>query len=155
VNIRPYAVDFIREMSKLYEVVVFTASHACYANVVLDYIDPMKQYISHRLFREKCLQSDSGVYIKDLRILAERNMNEVVLVDNASYSFGFQIDNGIPIIPFYNSKEDTELLSLWGYLEQLERETDVRTMNRRHFKLRNIVDSKDVDDAFSKVIPKS
>jgi len=55
----------LKEMSKLYEIVVFTASHGCYANVVLDYIDPNREWISHRLFREKCLLSESGVYIKD------------------------------------------------------------------------------------------
>ncbi len=48
-------------MSKLFEVVVFTASHGCYANVVLDHIDPSGTMIAHRLFREKCIQTDSKV----------------------------------------------------------------------------------------------
>jgi CTD small phosphatase-like protein 2 len=30
-------------------------------------------------------------------------------VDNAVYSFGYQLDNGIPIIPFYEDKRDEEL----------------------------------------------
>jgi CTD small phosphatase-like protein 2 len=30
----------------------------------------------------------------------------MVLVDNAAYSYIFQLDNGIPIIPFYDSKSD-------------------------------------------------
>ena len=65
INIRPGCQDFLREMSKLYEIVVFTASHGCYANVVLDHLDPNREWVSHRLFREKCLLSESGVYIKD------------------------------------------------------------------------------------------
>jgi len=36
----------------------------------------------------------------------------MVLVDNAVYSFGYQLENGIPIIPFYDDKEDEELLHL-------------------------------------------
>jgi CTD small phosphatase-like protein 2 len=32
-------------MSKYYEIIVFTASHGCYANVVLDYLDPNKNLI--------------------------------------------------------------------------------------------------------------
>ena len=65
-------------MSELYEIIVFTASHSCYANVVLDYLDPKKEYVSHRFYREKCIQSESGVYIKDLRIFVDRGMHEIV-----------------------------------------------------------------------------
>ena len=39
-------------------------------------------------------------------------MDDIVIVDNAVYSFGFQLENGIPIIPFYDDKEDEELLHL-------------------------------------------
>ena len=39
-------------------------------------------------------------------------MEDIVIVDNAVYSFGFQLENGIPIIPFYEDKEDEELLHL-------------------------------------------
>jgi len=30
-----------------------------------------------------------GVYIKDLRILANRRMKDIVIVDNAAYSFAY------------------------------------------------------------------
>lgn len=72
--------------------------------------------------------------MKDLRILANRDLNDVVLVDNAAYSFGFQIENGIPIIPFYNNKEDQELLSLIPYLKQFAYTKDMREMNKQTFK---------------------
>ena len=39
-----------------------------------------------------------------------------MLVDNAAYSYGLQLGNGIPIIPYYDNKDDTELKSLMGYL---------------------------------------
>ena len=29
-------------MSEYFEIIIFTASHSCYANVVLDYLDPNK-----------------------------------------------------------------------------------------------------------------
>lgn len=44
---------------------------------------------------------------------------DIILVDNAGYSFGYQIDNGIPIIPFYKNKDDTELKDLIPYLRTL------------------------------------
>jgi len=60
-----------------------------------------------------------NVYIKDLRIFADRNLKDIVLIDNASYSFGRLISNGIPIIPFYFRKDDIELKYLMPYLKEL------------------------------------
>jgi CTD small phosphatase-like protein 2 len=45
--------------------------------------------------------------VKDLRILENRNLNEIVLVDNAAYSYFYQLENGIPIIPYYKGKKDS------------------------------------------------
>jgi CTD small phosphatase-like protein 2 len=58
-----------------------------------------------------------------------------VLIDNAAYSFAFQIDNGIPIIPYYQGKIDFELKALQGYLESLIHCKDVREVNRKTFNL--------------------
>ncbi len=66
-----------------------------------------------RLYRESCVRSQDGVYVKDMRIFDKcRSLSDLVLVDNAVYSFGYQLENGIPIIPFYDDKEDEELLHL-------------------------------------------
>lgn len=55
VNIRPYTLTLLKELHKHFEIIVFTASHSCYANVVLDYLDPKKELISCRLYREHCV----------------------------------------------------------------------------------------------------
>lgn len=39
------------------------------------------------MFRDRCVLSDDGVHIKDLRVI-NRNLKDIVLVDNAAYSFG-------------------------------------------------------------------
>lgn len=49
--------------------------------------------------------TNDGMYIKDLSIF-NRNLNNVVLVDNAAYSYFNQLDNGIPIIPYYHDDKD-------------------------------------------------
>jgi len=135
VNVRPYALEILKELSQHYEIVVFTASHACYANVVLDYLDPQEQYIHHRLFRDSCVVTEEGVHIKDLRVIGNRDMKDMILVDNAAYSFGFQIENGIPIIPFYDNKSDQELRHLIPYLKFLNSVEDLREINKQTFKL--------------------
>ena len=51
------------------------------------------------------------------------------------FSFAFQIDNGIPIIPFYADKEDEETLHLVYYINCLTNAEDVRIQNREAFEL--------------------
>ena len=121
-------------LKELFEIIVFTASHNCYANKVLDYLDPKEELIHHRLFREHCVVTEEGIHIKDLRVIANRKIEDIVIVDNACYSFGYHIDNGIPIIPYYDNKSDEELKNLLDYLKNLVK-NDIRETNRNAFKL--------------------
>lgn len=135
INIRPYAIECLKEANKNFEVFVFTASHQCYANVVLDQLDPTGELIHQRFFRENCINMN-GVYIKDLRIFANRKLGEIIIVDNASYSYAYQIDNGIPIISWHDNREDKELLNLIDYLQTLIDVEDIRETNFETFHLR-------------------
>ena len=38
--VRPFCVDFLAEVTKLYEIVIFTAASKDYADTVLDALDP-------------------------------------------------------------------------------------------------------------------
>ena len=66
-------------MSKIYEIVVFTASQRLYADKVIDMIDP-KRRISHRLYRENCIVINKTFYLKNLQILG-RNLKDTIIVD--------------------------------------------------------------------------
>jgi len=144
--------ELLEELSKYYEIIVFTASHSCYANVALDYLDPENKYIHHRLFREHCITTEEGLYIKDLRILANRDLKDVVIVDNAVYSFGYQLENGIPIIPFYFNKKDQELKSLLSFLKSFYFAKDVRDVNRKTFKLSLYADIESQEELLSRIL---
>ena len=77
------------------------------------------------------------VYIKDLRILKNIDLSQVILVDNAVYSFGYQLANGVPIIPFHDAHTtnvgDEELVHLVYYFNCIVESEDVREQNRRAF----------------------
>ena len=62
----------------------------------------------------------------------------MVLVDNSVLSFAMQLDNGIPILPFYTDHSDEELLHLIYYLRCLVDETDVRDHNKEAFALNKL-----------------
>lgn len=64
--------------------------------------------------------------MKDLRIINNRDLKDLVIIDNSVFSFSFHIDNGIPIIPFYADKEDEEMMHLVYYLNCLTNVEDVR-----------------------------
>lgn len=89
-SIRPYAISFLKRISKLFEVIAFTASDETYADVVLDEIDPNRDYIKHRLYRHNCIQIHENIFAKDLRIV-NRDLGSMVLVDNAPYSYIYQL----------------------------------------------------------------
>lgn len=62
----------------------------------------------------------------------------MLIVDNCVGSFGNQVPNGIPILPFEGDKNDRELIHLSSYLKQvLKSPTPVET-NRQVFKIDSI-----------------
>ena len=134
VNIRPYAVECLKALAEYYELIVYTASHPYYADTVIDLLDPDKTIFSKRLFRDSCIRTDVNIFIKDLRVL-DCDLKSTVIVDNAIFSFAFQLDNGIPIIPFYDDKEDKILPKIKDYIITLKDMEDVRIINKKTFSL--------------------
>jgi CTD small phosphatase-like protein 2 len=53
-------------------------------------------------------------------------MKDMILVDNAIYSFGLQLSNGIPIIPFKHDKTDEEFVYLKNFLLEVHHLEDLR-----------------------------
>ena len=60
--VRPGTEEFLEQMSKYYEIVIFTAATQDYADWVLDKIDP-EHHISHRLYRQHAYAKDSNARI--------------------------------------------------------------------------------------------
>ena len=58
----------------------------------------------------------------------------MVLIDNAPYSYIFQLENGIPVLPYYQG-EGGELVMLERYLEEMVGCEDVREFNKGRFRL--------------------
>ena len=75
-------------MSKIYEIIIFTASTQAYAEAIVNYIDPHNKLINYVLTRKHCMQTKNGFFIKDLRIITNRNLKDIVIVDNLLISFG-------------------------------------------------------------------
>lgn len=88
------------------------------------------------------METKNGFFIKDLRILKNKNLKSTVIVDNLAHSFGFQIENGIPILEWHDDKNDAELKYLIPYLLECAQVDDVRTFNKNKLKLMELIDAK-------------
>lgn len=120
--------------------IIFTASEQEYADPIIDYLDPTGSLIAARFYRQHCVYiPEPGMFVKDLRIFSEhRDLSDLVLVDNSVYSFAFQLENGVPIVSFYDEKDDDEMTHLMYYLELLADCDDVREQNREAFQLKEL-----------------
>ena len=134
---RPYVTEFLNKMSKLFEVVIFTASVPQYANPLLDKLDINKN-ITYRLFRQHCV-SLYGLYIKDLRFIG-RDLKDIILLDNNPISYLVNKDNGLPIKSWHFDKSDKELLNIIPLLEYMAKSEvgDVRYVINKVVKNNNV-----------------
>jgi len=79
--------------------------------------------------------ADEKIYVKDLRIFKGVDLKNIVIVDNSVLSFAFHLENGIPILPFYDNKSDNEMNVLVNYLKTIAKKEDLRTENKKYIKL--------------------
>ena len=85
---RSHLINFLENVSKVYEIIVFTASTQAYAQTIIKHIDPSRKYFTYLLTRDHCMITKSGFLIKDLRLLKNRLLKDIVFIDNLVHSFG-------------------------------------------------------------------
>ena len=134
------AIDLIKNH---YHIVVYTASHPSYADAVLDYLDKDNKYFKYRLYRNHCIQCDVDgfkFYVKDLDTLDKYyNLKDIVIIDNSILSFAYHLYNGIPIVPFIDQANDTELMLTAHYLVSIANYDDLSLENKKHLNLDNLL----------------
>ena len=123
VLVRPGVKEFLEKMSKKFEIVIFTASISKYAGPLLDILDKDK-FCSFRLFREHCTLLNSS-FVKDLKKLG-RDLKDVIIVDNSPMAYLLNSDNGLPILTWFDDKNDRELFKIIPVLDFLSLVPDVR-----------------------------
>ena len=134
INIRPYMIECLEAIKEDYQIVVFTASQQMYADTILNFLDPRGEIFEARLYRGSWYTSNELAYVKDLRIFEDQwDLKDVILIDNSTYSIGIQVDNGFPILSYYDHKEDREMVYLHYFLKRISREYDFRQKLRNTF----------------------
>ena len=143
INIRPFWKKTMNLIRKYYHIVVFTASHQAYADAVLDFMDPTKKYFKYRLYRNNCSLvdiNDTKFYVKDLDIFDEYyDLKDIIIIDNSVLSFIYHLENGIPIVPYYNEDKDGSLYVVGLYLIHIHKESDLREANKKYINLNSFL----------------
>jgi cation transport regulator ChaB len=128
---------------KNYNMIIYTASDQSYADSVMSYIDPTQSYFKFKMYRHNCVKmtTDNGtIYVKDLRIIRNVPLSNMVIIDNSVLSFAFHLENGIPIIPYYSNKDDVELTLLKNYLTKLAKYDNLTIQNGLTLNLKGVLE---------------
>lgn len=127
VHKRPYCDLFLKQVSKWYNLVIFTASVKEYADPVIDWLESERKYFNKRYYRNHCTLRDGQGYIKDLSNV-DKNLQNVLIIDNSPISYALHENNAIIVEGWINDPSDSDLLNLIPLLNGLRYTTDVRSI---------------------------
>ncbi|CAD8128809.1 unnamed protein product [Paramecium sonneborni] len=128
---RPFLITFLKQMSRIYELILFTAGLESYANRILSKLT-IKQYFSYFLFRQHT-NIYKDFYGKDLRKLG-RLLSKTIIIDNTPECFSLQPENGIQIQTWKGDLSDTILLILIPILKAIRFSNKDIRIKLREFK---------------------
>ena len=110
-KVRPGVMEFLEEVDKYYELIIFTCANQDYANLLIEAIEENKIYFEHRLYRQHTVIIDND-FVKDLTRIG-RPLDKIVIIDNMPQNFRLQKENGINIKPFWGEDiYDAALINL-------------------------------------------
>lgn len=108
---------------------------------IVAHLDPKNTIFKGFLSNKKCLKTKSSFYIKDLRIIADKNLKDMIIIDSNPFSFSFTLDNGIPILPWHGNADDCELPFLVSYLIKQTKYVNFQNEIAKNFKLSELAKS--------------
>ncbi|KAJ3163712.1 mitochondrial inner membrane protein required for protein import [Geranomyces michiganensis] len=114
---RPGVKQFLANLSRTYEVVIFTNSPGYLADPVCVALDPYFFYAMYRLYRDHTTLVD-GHYVKDLSQL-NRDLSKTIILDIDPASYQLQPENGLFLKPWTGDRSDRELKKIETFLEEL------------------------------------
>ena len=115
--LRPGVIEFLTELSELYEIIIFTSSPKIYADNIIDKIDEKNNLISHRLYKSHVI-FERGKSVKKLNLIG-RDLNKIIFVDNMKCNAKYNPKNLYLIPSWTDDIYDDELLKLKNKLKYI------------------------------------
>ena len=98
-KLRPGLFDFLDEVQKFYEIILFTASSQDYAESLIDSIEEKKKYFNYKFFRQHNIIVEND-FVKDISRIG-RDLDKIIIVDNMPQNYRLHKKNGIYIKGFW------------------------------------------------------
>ena len=114
---RPGVKDFLQEMKKYFEIIIFTSSPKSYADNILDQIDIHNEFFNFRLYRRHAIY-ENGECVKKLNMIG-RDLKKIVFVDNLKSNAKYNLDNLYHIKTWHFDVDDNELIKLKDKLKEI------------------------------------
>ena len=126
VRTRPYLFEFLENVMKYYEIILFTCSTKSYTDSIVKAIEKRKTYFDFIFYREHA-DVYKNDFVKDLTNIG-RPLNSIIIIDNMPQHFRLNKENGIYIKSFWgDNSEDSALYDLIPILINIAKENrDVR-----------------------------
>ena len=110
---RPGLYEFLLKMKNICELILFSYGTPNYVDSIIKIIEKNEKFFEYILDRNH-VTYDNGNYVKDLNML-NRDLKNIIIIDDSSKFFKFHKENGICVKPFYGDIEnDKNTLSILG-----------------------------------------
>lgn len=116
-RLRPFLFDFLEQLYRKFELVIYTASGETYAKKIRKIIDPEDKYFAGLLHRQNCVYFKS-TYLKSTKAISNRDSKDIFIIENALYAFPFDHPNKILLTPFTDDNTDCELLKVLVFIRE-------------------------------------
>ena len=105
--VRPGTINFLTEISKYYEIIIFTSAHQNYADNILNRLDPEKKFISYRFYKQHTYIEENKI-VKNIKNLG-RDLKKIIFIDNIKYVAKYSMENIYQIKTWIDDVFDNEL----------------------------------------------
>ena len=135
---RPGLDEFLTEITKMFDVTIFTASLPLYAIPILRHIDPNRK--CKRLYRNDTVPYNGYPHVKNLNLVCS-DLKKALIIDDSPIAMSMNPDNAILVrrfTPNFSGTEDRELQDLFAMLKnELYHLEDVRPYMREKYKFKS------------------
>ncbi len=135
---RPNLAWFLNKVSESYRLAVWSSADDEYVEAIVDQIKPESVDLEFVWGQSKCTlrrDYDLDKYIKEKRLKKLKKygntLEQMLIVDDTPKKLKDNYGNAIYIKPFKGNPSDDVLLQLYGYLELLKNEKNVRKIEKR------------------------
>lgn len=114
--LRPGLNEFLKKMKQYYELILFSSGTSDYVDPIVNFIEKNEKYFEFVLYRQHISFDEKGEYFKNLHLL-NRDIKNILIIDDKENNFKYHKANGICIKPFYGDYEkDRNILNLLGQI---------------------------------------